>query len=105
VSGGEVEKAVESEFSPAKIVFAGVGKSDREMTYALKKNIFCFNCESEQELEVLNGIARKLKKKANVALRINPNVSANTHHYITTGMDENKFGIHLSRLWYRNCRN
>ncbi|WP_257667570.1 diaminopimelate decarboxylase [Parapedobacter tibetensis] len=93
VSGNEVKKAIEMGFDPSKIVFAGVGKSDREIDYALRHDIFAFNVESVQELRVIDGLAAKLGKKANVALRINPNVDAQTHHYITTGLDENKFGI------------
>ena len=93
VSGNEVKKAVEVGFSPDKIVFAGVGKSDKEIVEALQNDIFCFNVESIQELGVINGLAESLGKKAKVALRINPNVDAHTHHNITTGLEENKFGI------------
>jgi len=93
VSGNEVRQAIEAGFDPAKIVFAGVGKSDKEITYALSKDIFAFNVESIQELEVIDALAAALGKKAHVALRINPNVDAHTHQYITTGLDENKFGI------------
>jgi diaminopimelate decarboxylase len=93
VSGNEVKCAVENGFEPSKIVFAGVGKSDDEINYALDKNIFCFNCESMQELEVINELASQQNKIASIALRINPNVDAHTHKYITTGLEENKFGI------------
>lgn len=93
VSGNEVKCAVENGFDHKKIVFAGVGKSDEEINYALSKNIFCFNCESFQELDVINELALKQNKIAPVALRINPNVDAHTHKYITTGLEENKFGI------------
>jgi diaminopimelate decarboxylase len=93
VSGNEVKCAVENGFDVAKIVFAGVGKSDDEINYALDKNIFCFNCESMQELDVINELAAKQNKIASIALRINPNVDAHTHKYITTGLEENKFGI------------
>lgn len=98
VSGNEVKKAVESGFSPDHIVFAGVGKSDDEIRFALSKNIFCFNCESKQELEVIDQLAKDAGTKARIALRINPNVNANTHKYITTGLEENKFGINLWEL-------
>ncbi len=98
VSGNEVKKAVECDFKPEHIVFAGVGKNDAEINYALENNIFCFNCESLQELEVLNELAAAKKKTAGIALRINPNVNANTHKYITTGLEENKFGINLWEL-------
>nr|WP_068887105.1 diaminopimelate decarboxylase [Pedobacter panaciterrae] len=93
VSGGEVSKAIEIGFRKDKIVFAGVGKSDKEINGALDNDIFCFNVESIQELEVINELAGKKNKKARVAIRINPNVDAHTHHNITTGLDENKFGI------------
>jgi diaminopimelate decarboxylase len=93
VSGGEIKAAVAAGFAPGKIVFAGVGKSDEEMLMALSHDIFCFNCESVQEIEVLNGLAKTKNTKARIALRINPNVHADTHHYITTGLEENKFGI------------
>jgi len=93
VSGNEVKKAIETGFSPDAIVFAGVGKSDKEIQYALEHDIFAFNVESVQELKVIDGLAAVRGKKANVALRINPNVDAQTHHYITTGLNENKFGI------------
>lgn len=98
VSGNEVLRAIECGFSPDKVVFAGVGKSDEEITTALKKMIFCFNCESIEEIKIIDGLAKKLNKKANIALRINPNVNAHTHHYITTGLEENKFGINIWEL-------
>lgn len=93
VSGGEVNKAIELGFKKEKIVFAGVGKSDKEINEALANDIFCFNVESVQELSVINQLAEKKQKIAKVAIRINPNVDAHTHANITTGLDENKFGI------------
>jgi diaminopimelate decarboxylase len=93
VSGNEVLKAIETNFPAEKIVFAGVGKSDNEINDALDANIFCFNVESFQELEVLNELAQNKKVVARIAIRINPNVNAYTHHYITTGLEENKFGF------------
>ena len=110
VSGNEVKKAVEAGFSSSHIVFAGVGKSDKEINYALDNSIFCFNCESIQEIEVINELAKNKNKTAAIALRINPNVSANTHKYITTGLEENKFGINLWELdavieLLANCKN
>ncbi len=93
VSGNEVKHALSNGFSADKVVFAGVGKNDDEINLALENDIFCFNCESMQELEVINELAYKKQKIASVALRINPNVDANTHKYITTGLEENKFGI------------
>ncbi len=98
VSGNEVKKAVEIGFSPKKIVFAGVGKSDKEINLSLDADIFAFNCESLQEIEVINELAEKKGKIADIAVRINPNVNAHTHHYITTGLNENKFGINLWQL-------
>jgi len=98
VSGNEVKAAIEHGFDKGKVVFAGVGKSDREINYALDADIFCFNVESVQELEVINELAAAKGKKANVAIRINPNVDAHTHHFITTGLDENKFGINIWQL-------
>lgn len=98
VSGGEVARAIECGFSPNKVVFAGVGKSDDEINLALENNIFCFNVESVAELEVLNELAANAGKTARIALRINPNVNANTHKYITTGLEENKFGINVWEL-------
>jgi diaminopimelate decarboxylase len=98
VSGNEIKKAVECKFDSGHIVFAGVGKSDEEINYALDQSIFCFNCESLQELEVINELSKAKNKIASIALRINPNVNANTHKYITTGLEENKFGINLWEL-------
>lgn len=98
VSGNEVKKAIEIGFKPEHIVFAGVGKSDEEINLALKHDIFGFNCESIQELEVINELAGKHNNIARIAIRLNPNVNANTHHYITTGLEENKFGINLWEL-------
>ena len=96
VSGNEVKKASEHKFE--KIFFAGVGKSDEEINTALDCSITCFNCESLQEIEVINDLAKKKKKIAQIAFRINPNVNANTHKYITTGLEENKFGINIWEL-------
>lgn len=93
VSGNEIIRSLECGFPKDKIVYAGVGKSDWEIETALKNDIFCFNCESIPEILVINEIAQRLNKKADIAIRINPNVDANTHHYITTGIEENKFGI------------
>lgn len=98
VSGNEITKAVSTGFKSSELVFAGVGKSDKEILTGLTNDILCFNVESKQELEVINSIAISLNKIANVALRINPNINANTHHYITTGLEENKFGINIWEL-------
>lgn len=96
VSGGEIQAAIQAGFPASKIVFAGVGKADWEINLALDHGIFCFNVESIPELQVINELAAAKGKTAGVALRINPNVKADTHHYITTGKEENKFGIALA---------
>ena len=93
VSGGEVKQAIDCQFDPKHIAFAGVGKSDAEIELGLDEGIFCFNVESLQELIVINEIAERKNIQAPIALRLNPNVQVNTHKYITTGLHENKFGI------------
>lgn len=93
VRGAEVLKALEVGFSPSSIAFAGVGKSDEELLLAMKNDIFTINAESLEELEVIEELAGKVGLSANVAIRLNPDVDAKTHHYITTGLEENKFGI------------
>ncbi|CCZ81166.1 diaminopimelate decarboxylase [Odoribacter laneus] len=98
VSGNEVGRAVECGFAPDQIVYAGVGKNDEEIRVALNADIFCFNSESLPEIRVIDEIAAACGKKARIALRVNPNVDAHTHHYITTGIEENKFGIYLYDL-------
>lgn len=98
VSGNEVQKAIDMGFPASQITFAGVGKSDKEIRTALQHNIFAFNVESIQEMEVINALAGELNLQANISLRINPNIDAQTHHYITTGLDENKFGVPTSEL-------
>jgi diaminopimelate decarboxylase len=98
VSGNEVKAAVEHGFGKDKIVFAGVGKSDKEINMALDAGIFCFNAESVQELYIINDLAKAKNKTAGIAIRINPNVDAHTHHFITTGLEENKFGINTWQL-------
>lgn len=93
VSGYEVQRAADCGFAPAEIMFAGVGKTDKEIIASLEVGIGCFNVESLPELEVISEIAGERGVKAPVALRINPNIDAHTHKYITTGLEENKFGI------------
>ena len=93
VSGNEVALAIKSGFSPDKVVYAGVGKSDKEIKTALKAGIFSFNCESVPEVKVINDLAAGMGKVARIALRINPDIDAHTHKYISTGLKENKFGI------------
>lgn len=98
VSGNEVSMASRCGFRPDDIVFAGVGKSDAEIITGLSLNIGCFNCESIPEMEVINELAAVHGQIAPVAIRINPNINAHTHHYITTGLEENKFGINAWEL-------
>lgn len=98
VSGGEIKAAVKAGFNPESIVYAGVGKSDEEIRYALRCGIGCFNVESVEELEIIQEIAAAESKIATVAIRVNPDIDAHTHHYITTGLKENKFGIDLRML-------
>ena len=95
VSGGEIQRCLECGFPSEKIVYAGVGKADWEINLGLDNDIFCFNVESEEELEIINELAQKRGKIASVCLRINPEVGAHTHANITTGLAENKFGIAL----------
>lgn len=98
VSGGEIKAALEAGFKGSQIVYAGVGKTDAEITLALENEVGCFNVESDPELEIINEIAASLGKTADIALRVNPNIDAHTHEYITTGLAENKFGINLEQL-------
>ena len=98
VSGGEIQRALDTGFPASKIVFAGVGKSDWEINLGLDNDIFCFNVESEPELEVINELAKAKGKIASVAFRINPNIGAHTHANITTGLAENKFGIAMKDM-------
>ena len=98
VSGNEVQTAIETGFAPEEVVFAGVGKSDREIRYSISSGIFSFNCESYEELVVINEIAKELGKTANIALRLNPNVDPETHKYISTGLSYNKFGFSQAEL-------
>lgn len=98
VSGNEIAAALEAGFKNSKIVFAGVGKTDKEIESGIRSDIFCFNCESIPEIEVLDRIAARMGKKAGIALRINPYIDAHTHKYITTGIEESKFGINIWEL-------
>ncbi len=106
VSGGELERVLQAGGDPAKIVFSGVGKSIGEMRRALLVGIGCFNVESAQELERLAAVASELNLVAPVSLRVNPDVDANTHPYISTGLKDNKFGIGIdgARSVYRRAR-
>ncbi len=97
VSGGELYRALRAGCDPKKIVFSGVGKRVDEIETALESGILAFNVESEAELEVIDRVAGKLGLKAPVSLRVNPDVDAETHPYISTGLQKNKFGISMSR--------
>ena len=98
VSGGEISAAIKAGFPASKIVYAGVGKTDREINLGLDHDIFCFNVESVPELEVINELAAAKGKIARVAFRINPDVGAHTHANITTVLAENKFGISMQDM-------
>jgi len=96
VSGGELERVIAAGGDPARVVFSGVGKTPEEMKHALDVGIYCFNVESEAELEALEEVACLVGKKARVSLRVNPDVDAKTHPYISTGLKDNKFGIDIN---------
>ena len=98
VSYNEIAASIATGFAPSGIVFAGVGKTDKDIEAALNADIFCFNCESIPEMEVIDQIAAKLHKTASIALRINPYIDAHTHKYITTGIEASKFGINTWEL-------
>lgn len=97
VSGGELARALKAGVAPQKITFSGVGKTDPEIAAALDADIFCFNVESEPELEAISRVAAAKGRTARVSLRVNPDVDARTHAKISTGLAENKFGVPLSR--------
>ena len=98
VSGGEVAAALKAGVSPSHIVFAGVGKTDKEIALSLDAGIFCFNVESIPEIEAINTLAAERGVVAQVAIRVNPNIGAHTHANITTGLAENKFGISMEDM-------
>jgi diaminopimelate decarboxylase len=106
VSGGELHRALQAGVDPGKIVYSGVGKRPQEIRDALRAGILLFNMESSQELEAINRVAGRLGKKAPVALRINPDIDAQTHPYISTGLKKNKFGINIDQALedYRRAR-
>ena len=97
VSVGELERVLMAGGDPAKVVYSGVAKTAEEMRRALEVGIHCFNVESESELRLLNQTAAETNQLAPVSLRVNPDVDAKTHPYISTGLKENKFGIDISR--------
>jgi diaminopimelate decarboxylase len=98
VSGGELERVLVAGGDPQKIIFSGVGKQEFEIETALQNNIYCFNVESESELERIQKVAQDQKKLAPIALRINPDIDALTHPYIATGLKDNKFGLELKSI-------
>src|SRR6478736_1922062 len=98
VSGGELFRVLAAGGNPAKCTFAGVGKSVDEIEYALERGVYSFNVESEAELEAIERVARAKKMRAPIALRVNPDVDPHTHRYISTGSQENKFGIALDQV-------
>lgn len=111
VSGGEIKRALEQKVDSQHIVFAGVGKADWEIELAIDNDIFAFNSESLEEIQVINQIAQRKNKQVNICLRVNPNIDAQTHHYISTGQFDDKFGIAFVDIlnWlkdeYRNFAN
>ncbi len=98
VSGNEILAALEAGFDSGKMAYAGVGKTDREIEIGIDNDIYCFNVESKPEMEVINEIAARKGKTAGVAIRVNPNIDAHTHRYITTGTAHDKFGIDIHNL-------
>lgn len=98
VSGGELWRVINAGGDPTLCTYAGVAKTEPEIRYALEQNIYCFNCESENELREINRIAGEMGVKAPVSVRVNPHVDAHTHKYITTGTNENKFGVDITRI-------
>ena len=98
VSGGELRRVIAAGGDPRKCVFAGVGKTEAEIEFALRQRIYCFNVESEPEVQRINKVAARLKKIVPIAVRVNPNVEAHTHAKITTGTYENKFGIAFEQV-------
>lgn len=98
VSAGEIQRVIAAGGDPGKIVFSGVGKKRSEIEYGIEKNIYCFNVESEPELERIQEIASRMKKTVDIALRINPDINPHTHSHITTGLNESKFGIDINDI-------
>ena len=96
VSAGELYRALKAGMDPQKIVYSGVGKSIEDLKYALESSILLFNVESSQEISLLNDVAKGLRKKAHVAIRVNPDIDPKTHPYIATGLKESKFGIDIN---------
>src|SRR3990170_1137408 len=97
VSGGELNRALAAGAPPSKIVYSGVGKHVWEIEEALRRGILMFNVESREELETIDAVARTMRRRAPIALRVNPDVDPKTHPYISTGLKKNKFGIHIDQ--------
>ncbi|MDN3652778.1 diaminopimelate decarboxylase [Thalassotalea ponticola] len=97
VSKGELARVIQAGGDPGKVVFSGVGKTTDEIGYALEQGIYCFNVESQAELARINEVAASLNVKAPISIRVNPDVDAGTHPYISTGLKDNKFGIEIER--------
>ena len=109
-SGNEVRCAIEAGFDPKTIVYAGVGKKDKEIRYAIEQGIFAINCESLQELEVIDGMAAELGKVVDCGLRVNPDIDPKTNHCIDTGQADSKFGISYEKVleqaeWIQSLKN
>ncbi|MDD7532828.1 MAG: diaminopimelate decarboxylase, partial [Candidatus Cryptobacteroides sp.] len=109
-SGNEVRCAIEAGFDPKTIVYAGVGKKDKEIRYAIEQGIFAINCESLQELEVIDGIAATMGKVVDCGLRVNPDIDPKTNHCIDTGQADSKFGISYEKVleqaeWIQSLKN
>jgi len=98
VSSGEIQRVIAAGGDPKKIVFSGVGKKRVEIEYGIENNIYCFNVESEPELDRIQEIASRMNKTVDIALRINPNINPHTHSHITTGLNESKFGIDINDI-------
>src|SRR5262245_20809232 len=96
VSGGELFRVLQAGGDPAKVVFSGVGKTREEVDYALRSGIHSFNCESESELALIDALATRLGMTAGFSIRVNPDVDASTHPYISTGLSQHKFGIAIA---------
>jgi diaminopimelate decarboxylase len=106
VSGGELFRVVQAGGDPARVVFSGVGKTAREIEYAIRQGVLCFNCESEGELAEIDAVAERLGASVRFALRVNPDVDAGTHPYISTGLRNHKFGVDISeaRALYKRSK-
>ena len=98
VSGEEINKSLNNSIKPKKIVFAGVGKTKDEIIFAIRKKIYLFNCESFDEISLIDKISNELNVKTKIAIRLNPNIDSRSHKYIKTGMFDSKFGIQIDHL-------